>query len=513
MSVNARRFVSSIPNVIQAGGAALGMNGVEVDNSGDTSIPLGTLQKFGSSTAVESWYGANSVQSGLAATYFAGFNGASQIPAALYFTQYNVAAVAGYLRSGALAGVSLTQLQSLSGTLTMIIDGVSHVSASINLSTASSFSNVAALIQAGIQGGSPASGAACAYDSLRNAFVITSGTTGASSAVGYPTVSALATGLLFTAATGAVQSPGASPATPAGIMTPVTKISQDWATFTTVVDPDAGAAGGPIKQLFSQWTAEQDDSYLYVAYDSDPTPSTTLPDAACFAQQIEALDGTFPLWSATQGAQNAAFVCGLVASIDFEEEGGRTNFAFRSSPALTPDVTDDTIFGNVTGDPGNPGNGYNSYAQIGTRTAQYNWLQQGSVTGAWSWASSYVNQIFWNSQFQNDFAIFLTNNKNLPYVQMTYSAIRSALQSDIDAMGAFGAWVAGGTLSSEQAQQVNALCGGLNVAPIIQTQGWYLYIAAPSPSVQQQQGSPTVIFAYFDGLSIGSLSMASVDLE
>ena len=67
MSVNARRFVSSIPNVITAGGAALGMNAVEVDNTGDTSIPLGTLQKFGSSTAVTSWYGANSPQAAIGA--------------------------------------------------------------------------------------------------------------------------------------------------------------------------------------------------------------------------------------------------------------------------------------------------------------------------------------------------------------------------------------------------------------------------------------------------------------
>ena len=513
MSVNARRFVSSIPSVIQAGGAALGMNAVMVDNSGDISIPLGTLQKFGSSSAVTSWYGANSVQAALAATYFSGFNGASQIPSALYFTQYNNAAVAGYLRSGSQAGVTLAQLQTLSGILTVVIDGTSHVSAAINLASATSFSNVAALIQAGIQGGSPSSTATCSYDSLRQAFVITSGTTGVSSAVGFPTTSTLATGLLLTAATGAVQSSGAIAASPASIMSAITLVSQDWVSFMTVVDPDAGAAGGPIKQLFSQWCAQQNDSYFYVAYDSDPTPSTTLPDASCFAQQVADLDGTFPIWSATQGAQNAAFVCGLVAAIAFTTAGGRTNFAFRSSPALSPDITNDTIFGNVTGEPGNPGNGYNSYAKIGTRTAQYSWLQQGSVTGAWNWASSYVNQIYWNSQFQNDFAIFLTNNKNLPYVQMTYSAIRSALQSEIDAMGAFGAWVAGGELSSEQAQEVNALCGGLNVAPIIQTQGWYLYVAAPPPSVQQEQGSPTVIFVYFDGLSIGALSMASVDVE
>ena len=512
MSVNARRFVSSIPSVISAGGAALGMNSVFVDNSGDTSIPLGTRQKFGGSTAVASWYGANSVQAALAATYFAGFNGGAQIPSALYFVQYNTNAVASYLRSGALAGVTLSQLQALSGTLTIVIDGTSVVSGSINLSTATSFSNAAALIQAGIQGGTPTSTATCAYDSLRNAFVITSGTTGTSSSVAYPTTNTLATGLFLTQAKGAVQSPGGAAATPSGVMTNLTSLSRDWATFMTVVDPDAGAAGGPIKQLFSQWNAAQNDSYLYVAYDSDPTPSVTLPDAACFPQQIASLDGTFPIWSATQGAQNAAFVCGLVASIDFTAENGRTTFAYRASPALSPDVTNDTIYGNVTGEAGSPGNGYNCYAKVGTRTAQFSWLQQGSVTGAWSWADSYINQIYWNSQFQNDFAVFLTNNKNVPYTQLGYSAVRAAIQSDIDAMGSFGAWVAGGTLSSEEANQVNT-DAGLIIAPTIQTQGWYLLVADPGSTVRGERGSPIVKFYYFDGGSVQQINMASTDLE
>lgn len=512
MSVNAGRFVGSKANVITAGAAGLGMNCVEIDNSGDTSIPLGTLQKFGTASAVVSWYGVGSVQAALASTYFSGFNGSSQIPSALYFAQYNVAPAAGWLRSGSLSGTTLAQLQALSGTLTLAIDGVSHTSAAINLASATSFSNVAALIQAGIQGSTPSSTATCSYDSLRQAFVVTSGTTGNSSAVAFPTAGTLATGLLLTQATGAVLSPGAAAATPAGVMTKLYLVSQDWATFTTVVDPDAGAAGGPIKQQFAQWCAAQNDSVMYVAYDSDPTPANTLPDASCFAQQVAGLDGTFPIWSTTQGAQNAAFVCGLVASINFTEENGRVNFAFRSSPSLSPDVTDDTIFGNVTGDPRDPGNGYNSYCKVGTRTAQYSWLQLGSVTGAWKWASSYINQIYWNSQFQNDFAVFLSNNKNVPYAQIGYSAIRSALQSDIDAMGSFGAWVAGGTLSSAQANEVNT-DSGLNIAPTIETQGWYLLVQDPGPSVRAVQGSPTVKFYYFDGLSVGSIFMTSTDLE
>jgi hypothetical protein len=166
----------------------------------------------------------------------------------------------------------------------------------------------------------------------------------------------------------------------------------------------------------------------------------------------------------------------------------------------------------VTGDSTDPGNGYNCYCKVGTRTAQYSWLQRGSVTGQWNWADSYVNQIYWNSQFQNDFAIFLSNNKNVPYVQLGYSAIRAAVQSDIDAMGSFGAWVKGGVLSSSQANEVNT-DAGLVIAPTIQTQGWYLLVKDPGPTVREERGSPIVKFYYFDGGSVQQIDMSSTDVE
>ena len=504
-SVSAKRFVSSIPSVLAAGGNALGMNAIMLTSN--TAVPIGALLKFSNASAVAGFFGTTSTEAILAGIYFAGYNGQTQIPSALYFAQYNQTAVASYLRSGTLTNVSLSSLQALSGTLTLNIDGVSHTSAAINLSSASSFSAAAALIQTGIQGGTPSSTATCIYDSIRNAFVITSSTTGTSSAVGYVTAGTLSSGLLLTQAAGAAVSPGAAAATPSGIMTPLTNVSQDWASFMTTFDPDAGAAGGPIKQAFSEWNAAQGDYYVYVAWDTDPTPSTEASDTACFAQQIAALDGTIAIWSATQGASNSAFICGLVAAINFNAPGGRTTFAFRSSPAITPDVTNDTIYGNVTS------NGYNCYADVATRTEQFQWFQPGSISGDWDWADSYINQIYWNSQFQTDYAVFLSNSPNVPYNNAGYTATRLALSSDIVAMGSFGAWVSGGNLSGTQQNAINAACGGINAAAIVSSQGWYQYVADPGPTVRQARGSPINKFFYFDGGSVQTINMGSTDVQ
>ena len=509
-SIPASFFLSVTPSVLSAAGNSLGMNAIMLTNN--AAVPIGTLMGFGDETEVSAFFGPAALETTLANIYFSGFNGAGQIPSALYFAQYNTASVAGYLRGANIGTTSLSAIQALSGTLTLTIDGTQYTTTSINLSAATSFSNAASIIQTALQAQHPST--TCTYDSQRNAFVITSPTTGASSSVGFCSVDSIATGLFLTSAAGAVQSPGAVAAVPAGLMNGLTSVSQDWATFMSVFDPDNGAAGGPIKQQFATWNAGQNDSYMYVAWDTDATPSTELPDSACFAQQIAALNGTFPVWdqTATQAASVAAMTCGIAASIQYNAPGGRTSFAYRSSPALSPTLTSPTIFSNVTGTNANPGNGYNTYAGFATRTTPFQWLQLGTVTGAFKWADSYLNQIYWNSQFQNDFAVYQSNVNSTPYTQAGYNNLHQALAGDIQLMGEFGAWVKNGELSGEQQVEVNT-DAGLVIAPVIQSQGWYLLIKDPGSSVRQQRGSPIVKFYYFDGGSIGQINMSSVDVE
>lgn len=574
-SIPAAAFVNVVPSVLQAGAADLAMNAVMIDNTGDTSVPIGTLKQFASAADVAAWYGSNTVQAELALDYFAGYNGATRIPSALYFAQYNTAAVAAYLR-GAELDLTLTQLQAFSGDIIVTINGEQVTSGAINLAGASSFSNAAALIQAGLQTtgsiftgtGSQAVGvltiastitgslkigdtvtgagvfggtatinsfgtytvlagtgtvnvstsgtqglgavdvtstATCTYDSLRDAFVITSPTTGANSTIGFATDSSLSPHIKLTAATGAVTSQGAATATPAGFMDSIVDLSTNWATFMTLADPDAGAAGGPIKVAFATWNAGQHDTFLYVAFDSDPTPSQG-SDGACFAQQVKTLDGTFPVWSATQGAAVAAFVCGLTASINFAQPGGRTTYAFRASPVVVPDVTSLSVFNALKG------NGYNAYCDVATRTAEFRWLQPGQVTADWAWADSYVNQIFWNARFQNDFAELESQVPSIPYTQLGFNMIREALSGDIQAMGAFGAWKSGVELSGSQAVAVNT-AAGLTISDILSSQGWYLQVLDPGPTVRAARGSPTTTFWYTDGQSIQQITMASINIE
>jgi len=286
--------------------------------------------------------------------------------------------------------------------------------------------------------------------------------------------------------------------------------TQNFASFSTVVDPDNGTAGGAQKLLFSAWCNGEDGAYAYVGYDSDATPASNGNDAACWAQLVKAAgyDGTIPVWAPTEtaGAQKAAFIMGSIAAINFGAAPGRVDFMYISQTGLTPDVTDETVYDNLVG------NGYNFYCAAATKSQQFNFLAEGSMPGQWKWIDPYINQLYFNALMQNDLLSYRTTVKWIPYTPTGYGGIRQALQGDINQMGAFGAWVKGTTLSSQQIAEVNQAAGA-NIATTLQNQGNYLQITDPSAAVMQARGSPNITLWYTDGGSVHQLTINSVDLE
>jgi Protein of unknown function (DUF3383) len=143
-----------IPSVLSVSGAAIDVVTLLISES--NRVPIGQVYSFALGSAVTSYFGAESAEdkfanggSGLGGGYFAGFTGSSALPGNLLVAQYNPSAVSAYLWGGnAAAALTLTQLQALSGSLTVVMDGYSHVISSISLSSYNSFSSAAAGIAA-----------------------------------------------------------------------------------------------------------------------------------------------------------------------------------------------------------------------------------------------------------------------------------------------------------------------------------------------------------------------------
>jgi hypothetical protein len=496
MSIPASVIASAIPSVIAAGGSALDLIGIMLTNN--NRVPVGSVSKFPTALAVSNFFGPASPEAALAAIYYGGFKNSTKKPGSLGFFQYPQAPVAAYLRGGSLAGMTLTQLQALTGILTMTVDGVVKTSTAISLTGATSFSNAATIISAAFT-----TGPVVAFDSQSNAFTFTSATTGATSTITFATGS-LAAGLLLTQATGAVTSQGAVAATPATAMASLVKVTTNWAGFMTTFDPDGGA-GNTLKMAFAAWTVAQNNRYLYAAWDTDASPTAAVPATTSLGYLVQQgqISGVFPVWGP---ANKAAFVLGTIASIDFEAENGRITLAFRSQDGLTADVTDGTVYANLIA------NGYSCYGDFSTANQDFLFLSNGQIGGQYEWADSYVNQIWLNNQFQLDMMVGLTSVNSIPSNTEGDTLIESFLSDTITQFSDFGGQREGVTLSSTQVAEVNA-AAGLAIDGVLSTRGWYLQVLTATPQVRQARQSPPINYWYMDGQSVQVLQMASILLQ
>jgi hypothetical protein len=504
------------PSVLGAGGNPLGLFGVL--ETQDPSIPIGVAAGFGGLQEVQDWFGVNSPEAALAAIYFKGYSNGTLLPGLVWFMQYNTAAVGGYVRGGSLAGLTLTQLQALSGTLITTTDGVASTSLAINLSSATSFSNAATLIQTGVQGGTPSSTATVTYDALRHGFVIHSPTTGPSSTEAFVS-GTLAAGLKLTQATGAVISAGAAIQTPVGAVAALVAATQNWCTLSTVWEPS-----DDDKVALATAVSAQGENYAYVGWDTTATPT----DPASFAARTSTLDGRVAIWGLDTGdlypvsnngvtqflpmpanagaVAKAVFFMGATASINFQETNGRLDYAFQSQAGLIPDVYDRTLAGQLETV------GYNYYGFFASGATQAQNFQRGQISGQWKWADAYVDQIQMSSDFQIALLQFRQKVKALPYAQRGYNGMRAALMDPIKKHVNFGSIVAGVNISAAQRQEVNTEAG-FNIADTLQAQGWYLFIGDAAPDVRGERGSPPSKFWYTDGGSIQRINLAAIDVQ
>jgi len=489
------QVVQVVPSVLSANGIAVDLNGLVLTQN--ALAPYGTVLNFADAAGVQSYFGASSDEATVASIYFNGYQNGTQLPGSLLMTRYPEVAIPGWLRSGSMASVTLGQLQTFTGTLAITIAGVVQTSGTINLSAATSFSSAASIIQSGFT--SP--GFTVSYNSTQSAFVFTTIATGATQTVGFAATSTLATNLRLTQATGAIASQGADAGTPAGFMANILTQNQNWATFMTVWE-----ASLTEKEAFAQWSNSASPRWLYVCQDSDAnvlTANSTITFGNYL--QVNQLIGTCPIYG---NLTHAAFVCGFAASLNFNRLNGRATLDFKSQSGLVPSVTNSTQYTAVLS------NGYNCYGAFGSNNPanNANWFTPGSVSGEWLWADTYLNQIWLNANLQLSMVNLLTQVGAIPYNSQGNGLIYSAALDPINSAKNFGAIRAGINVSAAQAAEIQ-YATGVNAAPTIASQGFYLQILEATAQTRAARQSPPITLYYQDGEAVQQITMASIAIQ
>lgn len=564
-SIPASQLVSIQPGAISAGGNPLALNSVFLTEN--TVIPIGQILSFPTQSAVASYFGPASTEAGLAKYYFGGFSNMTQVPGALFFSQFQYSAVAGWMRGGALT-LTLAQLKAITpatstgssisattltigslstgaytagmlltgsgvtlGTrivkqLTGPVGGAGTYQVDTSQTAASESITGAYDLTVTIDGGSPLIAASLdlsAATSFSNAATLISSALGLSGGQAIAYSSQFAAFTITSGTTGALSSVIA--ATGEG----ATALSFTTVTGAVVSPGSAGMAEGaaltaitnitqnwaafmttweptlPSKMNFAAWVNGSNQRYMYVAYDSDitVTQSAQTVGPTSFGPLVDSYNGVVPVYL---DPNVAAMICGTTAAVDFNRKNGRITYAYKGQAGLTPSVTDATMAANLIA------NGYNFYGSYATANQQFTWLQPGQISGAWDWIDEYVNQISMNAAFQLAGMVLLTSVNSLPYNKPGYQTLKNAWSGTIQQYVDFGAIVPGVTLSSTQIQEVNT-AAGLAIDGVIFSTGYYLQVLDANPIVRGQRGSPPCTFWYADGGSIQKLNLSFIDLQ
>lgn len=489
MTIPASQIVTVVPGVLSAGGSALVMNGLLLSN--DAATPIGSVLNFTTAAAVSSYFGAASPEATVANIYFNGYDNATALPGSLLVAQYPSLAVGGWLRGGSVAALTLTQLQALTGTLSITVGGVVKTSTSINLSAATSFSNAAALILAAFT----TPGFTCVYDGQRGAFLFTNTTMGTAGSMSYAT-GTLAAGLLLTQSAGATLSAGSAAAVPATFMEGVATVTQNWVDFMSTFEPVLAD-----KLAFAAWVVSKTNRFAYICWDTDVNASVANNQTA-FGPLVlaSASSGVVPVY---QSMSHAAMLLGITASIDFTRTNGRITYAFKHLAGQVASVTDATIAANLIA------NGYNFYGSYATANQLFTDIYPGQVAGQYLWLDAYINQIWLNNALQLAMMSLLNSVPSIPYNPAGYLLIDAACMDPINAAVNFGAIRNNVPLSASQAAQVNN-AAGIKIDDVLASRGWYLQIKPATAQVRSARQSPPMTLWYMDGGAVHKLNLASI---
>lgn len=479
------------PNVVTPAGDAVDANGLMLTDN--ELVPVGAVVSYFSAADISALMGSDSKEFLAGQQYFNGYENSSVIPGELLMSRIVTEDVAGYLLSGNLKGVPLATLKAIpAGTITLTVDGTSVTSTSIDLSTATSFTDIASKLQTGIG----TTKVAVEWLSVANRFIIRSATTGDDSAVSYATAGALATGLLLTAATAATVSPGSDAVTPTETMNDIINTNQNWILFQVLIE-----LTDPEKTELCAWASGSKNRYGYVVHDPSAAP-TVANNPACFVQSVVVANGyesVFPVYGSYLYATTAL---AYAASINFARTNGRISFKFRAFPGLSPNVSDLSTAQALKS------NGYNFYGSYSLNKTMKQYTSDGAITGKFVWLDTFIDQVWINANLVSAYAELFTNNQSYPFNQNGYGAVQAATIDVASQALTFGAIQKGVVLDNAQIRIVNNTVGK-DISATLYSEGWYLFIPTQTGAARLERQLQGAIFYWVDGQLIQSISMSS----
>lgn len=494
MPIPASYIVKVVPRLIAAGGTDLEFNGLFLTKN--QSIPAPALcEVFTSADAVAEYFGAGSSEYAAAVQYFLGYKNSFKKPARLFFGRRVDAAQGAFIRSGAFAASELSALTAITdGALVWNAGGTATAVSGIDLSSCTSFSDIATAVNTKLTAASVTF--AGTFSAVGNKFTFTDTNTGSTSTVDYAGAPAsgtdLAAALKLTAAKGAILSQGVNALSVGANLNAIKATSQNWVTFSTL-----WAAVDSVHLDCAAWASGQGVDYLYIGWSNDAALANGT--AGNIAEQIDAAEyGAAALVYGTKEA--AAFMLGMVASIDWERWQGVISTAFKHAEGLAPAVTSETVAATLDS------LRVNYIGKFATRNDDFTFLYSGAMFGDYKWIDTYINAIWLKNVIQVSCMAGLTAVGRVPYNERGYTLIRAWLQDPMNRAIKNGCIDTGVVLSeSQKAQLTNE--AGREISQELWLNGYVVQVSDAGAAVRVNRDSPNISIWYTYGGSVNKLNI------
>ncbi len=492
MSIPISQIIEINPGVVGAGSNPLALNGLILTPS--ELAPIGEILTCYSLDDVSTYFGNTSDEYLAAVPYFSANTVRNRKqPDSLLFVRYAPETASAWARGASLKGMTLSEIQQVTGSLEVTIDGTKYSVETLDISSQNSFTAIASAIQTQL---ALASGQSCVWNSQFSRFEIFSGTSGEGSSISAVTGTAAA-GLGLS---NAQLSQGSNIIEAQDSVEMASKNHLNWAQFTLLFK-DNEIDQSVLKSL-AKWQATKNARYFFVAYDDDQN-ALTPGNESCFGAWC--LQNSYNVLACWNNIQVASFVMGCFASVNWDAYNGRITAAFKSQEGLDATVSNYTQAQTLLA---NGYSYYGAYAADGPKN-NYNFFYDSQIGGSYGYADPFVNQIFLNAQLRVAMIDILLGVNTMPYNEQGYALIRSAFMDPINQALNNGSIRAGINLSENQKAQILSMIG-FDISQELYNNGYYLYIGDATAQTRSQRQSPPIYFFYCDGGSIQHILIPSI---
>ena len=491
MSINANYLVALPPRTITGGSSDLQTNGMVLTES--ELLPADKpAMSFASASAVSEVFGAESDEALFAQQYFTGITNQQKTPSALVVGRRVASDCAAWVRSAALT-VKLADLKKIKdGAITVEVNGKDVAATGIDLSAATSLSQVATLIAAKV------TGTTGAYNSDLNEITLTTSTKGADATLSFGKSPAsgtdLATLLGFTEDAGAVLSQGTKAMTVTANMDAIANVTRNWTQFTTLTE----ITEAETAQAYAAW-ADVDDDYVFVFWSTDSKMENALTKDATIAATLGAYNTTLALYCETVDA--AAAVVSFPATIKWDANQGMKVLFGKAASGIAATVTSEQVAETLDD------LRVNYVGQFATRNADFTFFNRGVLTGTqYGFYDTLIGVIWLRAKMQRSCMDGFSSVNRVPYNQKGYALIDAWISDPIREAKTVGVIDEGVKLSDSQKAQITQEVGE-DISDTLYSNGYWFGIEDPTASVRAERGTPVMNCYFCYGGSVQKIDM------